>query len=145
MTETFQSYIDMFRKFGTDLGLPKLDVDKLVDMQQKNLDALSQSAQTAAEGAKAVAQKQRSIIEESLREATALAQDFKPLGSPQENIARQTEFAKKVLSVAIDGARETHALAHESSTKVAEIIKGRLKDSVAELSSSVSGEGSAKK
>ena len=45
------SYIDMLRKFGSDLGLPKLNVDELLQAQKKNLEALGQSAMVAAEGA----------------------------------------------------------------------------------------------
>ena len=142
MTEIFQPFIDMFQKFGKELGVPKLDIDKIVEAQHKNLDALAQSVQTATEGAQAMAQKQRTIVEESLREATALARELKPLGSPQENIARQTEFAKKVFSVAIEGARETQELARDSSTKVVEILRERLKESVSAIRS---GADTAKK
>ena len=35
------SYIDMLRKFGSDLGLPKLNVDELLQAQKKNLEALT--------------------------------------------------------------------------------------------------------
>jgi hypothetical protein len=38
MTET-TSYIEMLRKFGSDLGLPKLNVDELLQTQKKNIDA----------------------------------------------------------------------------------------------------------
>ena len=70
MTPDANSYIEMLRKFGSDLGLPKLDVDKLIEAQKKNIDALSQSAQVAAQGAQSVAQKQREVLEAGLREAT---------------------------------------------------------------------------
>ena len=63
------SYIDMLRKFGTDLGLPKLNVDELLQTQKKNLEALGQSAKVAAQGAQSVAQKQREVLEAGLREA----------------------------------------------------------------------------
>src|SRR6266481_3392210 len=57
MTQDTTSYIEMLRKFGSDLGLPKLDVDKLIEAQKKNIDALSESARVAAQGAQSVAQK----------------------------------------------------------------------------------------
>src|SRR5258705_11966543 len=61
MTQDTTSYIEMLRKFGSDLGLPKLDVDKLIEAQKKNIDALSESARAAAQGAQSVAQKQREV------------------------------------------------------------------------------------
>ena len=42
MTDS-NSYLDMFRKFGSDLGLPKLNVDTLIETHRKNLDALGES------------------------------------------------------------------------------------------------------
>jgi hypothetical protein len=74
------SYIEMLRKFGSDLGLPKMNVDQLVETQKKNIEALGESAKVAAQGAQSVAQKQREVIEAGLREATAFAHEYKPLG-----------------------------------------------------------------
>jgi hypothetical protein len=63
----------MLRKFGSDLGLPKVDVDMLIEGHKKNIDALSQSATVTAQGAQSMAQKQREIFEAGLQEATKLA------------------------------------------------------------------------
>src|SRR6266850_807071 len=49
MTQDTTSYIEMLRKFGSDLGLPKLDVDKLIEAKKKNIDALSESARVAGQ------------------------------------------------------------------------------------------------
>jgi hypothetical protein len=46
---TTESFLDQIKAFGARLGLPKVDVDKLVDMQLKNIDALGRSAQVAGE------------------------------------------------------------------------------------------------
>ena len=98
------SYIDMLRKFGSDLGLPKLNVDELLQAQKKNLEALGQSAKVAAQGAQSVAQKQREVLEAGLREASTLAREYKPLGKVHENLALQTEFARKMFDIAVKGA-----------------------------------------
>ena len=37
MTPDANSYTEMLRKFFSDLGLPKLDVDKLIDGRQRSL------------------------------------------------------------------------------------------------------------
>jgi len=71
------SYLDIFRKFSPDLGLPKPDIEKLLETQRKNLDALGQSAKVAAQGVQSVAQKQREVLEAGLREAATLARDCK--------------------------------------------------------------------
>ena len=132
MTET-TSYLEMLRKFGTDLGLPKLNVDELLQTQKKNIDALGQSAKVAAQGAQSVAQKQREVLEAGLREAATLAREFKPLGKVHENIALQTEFARKVLDIAVKGARDSASTARQSTTEAVKIIQDRVKESFEEL------------
>ena len=99
---TTESFMDQIKAFGARLGLPKVDVDKLVDMQLKNIDALGRSAQAAGEGAKALADKQREIIEAAFKETSAMVRDFHPSGDPQA-IARQTE-----------GLREKGVRAHDA-------------------------------
>ena len=137
MANETTSYVDMLRKFGSDLGLPKVDVDKLIESHKKNIDALSQSATVAAQGAQSVAQKQREIFEAGLQEATKLAQGYQPLGKLQDNLALQTEFAKKVFEIAVKGAQESATAARQSTSEAVKIIQDRLKESFDEMRSSV--------
>jgi phasin family protein len=138
MTQDTTSYIEMLRKFGSDLGLPKLDVDKLIEAQKNNIDALGQSARVAAQGAQSVAQKQREVLEAGLREAANLAREYQPLGKIQENLAVQTEFARKVFEIAVKGAQESATTARQSTGEAVKIIQDRLKESFEELRASVS-------
>jgi phasin family protein len=131
------SYIDMLRKFGSDLGLPKLNVDELLQAQKKNLEALGQSAKVAAQGAQSVAQKQREVIEAGLREASTLAREYKPLGKIHENLALQTEFARKVFDIAVKGAQDSASTARQSTTDAVKIIQDRMKENFEEFRASV--------
>jgi len=142
MTDS-NSYLDMFRKFGSDLGLQKLDVEKLLEAQKKNLDALGRNAKVAAQGAQSVAQKQREVLEAGLREATSLAREYKPLGKVQENLALQTEFARNVFDIAVKGAQDSTATARQSTTEAVKIIQDRMKESFEEFRDSVGRNKSA--
>ncbi len=95
MAEDQQSWLEMLRKFGSDLDLPKVDVDKLIEVHRKNL-ALQRSARVASEGARSLADKQREIIETLFREAAAMARDFKPTGDPKEVLAKQRVCEKSI-------------------------------------------------
>ena len=127
MTDT-ASYIEMLRKFGTDLGLPKPNVDQLVEAQKKNIEALGQGAQVIAQGAQSVAQKQRELIEAGLREATAFARENQE--QINANLAQQTEFARKMFEIALTGAQETAATARQSGTDAVKIVQDRVKESL---------------
>ena len=137
------SYIEMLRKFGSDLGLPKVNVDQLVETQKKNIEALGQSTKAAAQGAQSVAQEQREVIEAGLREATAFAHAYKPLGMVQENLALQTEFARKVVEVALKGAQESVTTARQSGADAVKIIQDRMKESLEEIRTSIDRSKSA--
>ena len=62
MTQDVQTLIGVLRKFGSDLGLPKLEVDQLIKTQRSHLDAFAQATQIAAEGAASIAKKQREVL-----------------------------------------------------------------------------------
>ena len=133
MTDQASSYIDMLRKFGNELRLPKVDVDRLIEAHKKNIDALSQSATVAAQGAQAMAQKQREIFEAGLQEATKLARGYQPLGKLEDNLALQTEFAKKVFEIAVKGAQDSATTARQSTGEAVKIVQDRLKESFDEI------------
>ena len=124
-------FIDMMRKFGADLQVPKFDIDQMIETHRKNIEALTSSVSVAAEGAQAMAQKQREIVEAGLREATALAQQFKAHGD--QNIARQTEFAKKVFDIAVQGAQETAQMTRMSTGDAVKILQDRMREGLEEI------------
>jgi phasin family protein len=49
----------------------------------------------------------------------------------------QTEFARKVFEIAVEGARESASTARQSTTDAVKIIQDRVKQSLEEISASV--------
>lgn len=125
------AFLDMMRKFGTDLKVPKFDLDQMVEAQRKNIEALTSSVVAMQEGAQAMAQKQREVVESSLREATNLAQDLKAQG--EHNAARQTEFTKKVFDIAVKGAQDTAQLTRVSTGEAVKILQERMRQGLDEV------------
>ena len=85
-----------------------------------------------------MAEKQREVLQAGLREATALAREYHPMGSAQEILAKQTEFVKKVFDIAVQGAREQAELSRQSTSEAVKIIQERMKASLEEMRGSVS-------
>ena len=133
MAEDIRSWIDRFIQFGGQLGLPNVEVEQLIESQKKNLDVFERSAQAAAEGTKALAEKQREIVLVALQEATELVRDFKPSGDPKEILAKQTDFAKKVFSITIQNTRDVAGLASKTTTDAAAILRERLSEGLSEF------------
>ena len=139
-----ESFLDQIKAFGSRLGLPKVDVDKLVDMQLKNIDALGRSAQVTGEGAKALADKQREIIDAAFKETSAMVSDFHPSGDPQAILAKQKDYAKKAFELTMQNTRDIAELTKKTATDATAIIQDRLRASLTELRDSVSRPGSEK-
>ena len=135
------SILEQMKAFGARLGLPKVDVDKLVDMNLKNIDALGRSAQAAGEGAKALAEKQREIVETAFHETSAMVRDFKPSGNPQEILAKQSEYARKAFEITMQNTKDIAELTKKTSTDATSILRDRLRDSLAELRESITRAG----
>jgi phasin family protein len=132
-------FVDLFRKFGADLQVPQFDLDKMIEAHRKNIEALTSSVAAMAECAQAMAQKQREVFEAGLREASALAQEIKAHGD--QNLARQTEFAKKVFDIAVQGAQDTAQLTRLSTGDAVKILQDRMRESFEEIR----GQGGAKR
>lgn len=135
MAQAPQSFTDMFKNLGEQLKLPQVDVAKIMEHHQKNLDAMTRSWQAMASGAGEVANKQRAIFQEAVKDVTEMAQQYKPGGSPQEIMARQTEFAKKAMEATIANTRDIAELVQKSSTEAFKIVQDRMKESFDEIRS----------
>jgi phasin family protein len=137
-------FLEMINRFGADLSLPKLDLDKLVEFQRKNIDALSRAAVSAGEGAQALAARQREILETAFREATQAVRDFKPDGDAATIAARQSEFARKAFETTLQNARDIAEHAGRAVADPATIVKDRMRESLKELRDGVVRSGGAK-
>ena len=136
MDEQWQSFTSMFTKLAQDLKLPRVDTERLIEAHRKNIDALARSAEAASEGAKSLAVKQREIVEEAIRETSAMVRDFK-LESPQDAATKQAEFARKAFEAAVRNTRDVAELVQRSSTGALKVIQDRMKDSFEEIRGSV--------
>lgn len=131
------NFMDMFKNLGDQLKVPSLDMSKIMEHHQKNLEAMTKSWQAMAGGATEVAKKQREIFDEAVKDVTAMVQQYKPVGNPQEIMAKQAEFAKKAMEAAITNTRDIAELVQKSSTEAFKIVQDRMKESYEEIRTSV--------
>jgi phasin family protein len=137
MADTPQNFTDMFKNLGEQLKIPSFDMKKIMEQQQKNLEAMAKSWQAMAGGANEIAKKQREIFEEAVKDVTAMVQTYKPGGSPQEIMAKQAEFAKKAMEAAIANTRDIAELVQKSSAEAFRIVQDRMKESYEEIRNNV--------
>jgi|SRR5271157_295949 len=128
-----QSFIDIVRQFALDLGLPKVDVDKLVITHQKNFVALTQTAQITSESVKSIAAKQKETIESAFREAVEMARSVKLTGDPKELLAKQTEAVNRALDAAVGNTREVAERIQKANADAFKVVADRITESIAEV------------
>jgi phasin family protein len=137
MADAPQNFTDMFKNLGEQLKIAPFDMTKIMEHQQKNLDAMAKSWQAMAGAANEIAKKQREIFEQAVKDVTAMVQEYKPGGSPQEIMAKQAEFAKKAMEAAIANTRDIAELVQKSSTEAFKIVQDRMKESYEEIRATV--------
>ena len=127
MADKTQSFVDMLKKFGSDLGLPTIDVEKLIETHRKNIETFEQSASAISQGAGSIAEKNREMFGTALREATTMARDFRPLAATADVAAKQAEESRKVLDYIAKNTREIAELANEANKESSRVFQERLK------------------
>ena len=137
MTDATQSYLDILSKFGAELGLPTVDVDRLLEAHKKNIEALANSASVISEGARSAAEKNREIFEAGIRELAATARDYRPLAAEADLAEKRVEFAKKVFDAIAKNARDVNDIANQSTKEASRIFQDRLKTSIDDIKASV--------
>lgn len=127
------SILDMFAKLGRDLKMPTVDVDSVLAHHRKNLEALEKSAKTTVAGASSMMNRQREMLQDALKEVTDMAQSFRAPGSPQEMVARQTDFARKSFEAAVKNASDLAEMVRKSSSESMDILRTRIHESMEEI------------
>ena len=127
------SFLDMFSRFGRDLKVP--NVEAILEHHRKNLEALEKSARAGAAGATSLLSRQREMLQDTLREVSDMAQNYKAPGNPQELMSKQAEFAKKSFEAALKNASEVAELVKKSGTESVEILRERIKEAMEEIRS----------
>lgn len=99
-----ESILDMFSKLGSEMKLPKVDVEAVLAHHRKNLEALEKSAKASASGASSLMSRQRAMLQDTMSEIAGMAESYRVTGDPQELMSRQADFARKgsKLNQAID-------------------------------------------
>lgn len=121
-----------FSKFANIAQLPGVDVQKLVDVQNKNMEALIAANKAAAEGYQSLFQKQMAILEETVNALKAqFAADTAAL-SP-EAVAKRTELAKAAMEKAFANMTLLADAAQKANKDAFELIAARVREGIEEL------------
>jgi phasin family protein len=122
-----------FSKAFGEFKVPGVDVDKMMESQRKNLEALTNANRAALEGFQAVVKRQSEILGQTLDEASTALQELSKSGTPQDTAALQAAFLKDAMEKALANMRELAELVAKSNAQAFEAINKRLTDSLDEI------------
>ena len=134
-----ESILDMFSRLGSEMKLPKVDVEAVLNHNRKNLEALQKSVQASAAGASSLVAKQREMLQQALSEVADLAQSYRAGGDPSELMSKQAEFARKSFETAVKNAGEVAEIVRKSGEESIDILRERMRESMEEIRESFEG------
>ena len=124
-----------FTKFMGDFSVPAFDVEKMIAVQTKNVETLTNANKLAAESVQAIFQRQTAIARESAEEFTAAFQEMMAAGEPKDKMARQANLAREGVERGVANLKEITAAATKTNNQVFEILNKRFAESLDEAQS----------
>jgi phasin family protein len=118
--------------FG-NFRFPSFDVESIVEMQQKNLEALTQANQLALEGMQALTQRQAEIIRQAIADASGLLGDWTQSSTPEDRVAKSADAAKLAFEKGLAHAHELNELTVKAGTDVFSVLTRRVSQGFDEM------------
>lgn len=128
-----QQMIAQWQSAMESIKVPGVDMNKILDAQRKNVEAVTEANRIAIEGVQALMQRQAEIMQQSVDEVTKQLQSFDPASDPSERMAKQTELAQEAFQQALDRMRELAEMASKSQQEAFEAIQARFNESLEEI------------
>jgi phasin family protein len=127
---SFNSFAKLFPVPGFT-KLPGFDVTTVLDIQRRNVEALSTANQTIAQGLQTVVQRQGEIARQSVKQVQDLL-SVKPT-SVEETLVKQIDVAKTSYEKTVADARELGDLVVKVGSEAVDILSRRVVASLDEV------------
>ncbi len=122
-----------FNSFAKLFQVPGFDVNTIVDIQRRNVEALTAANQTIAQGLQTVVQRQGEIARQSVKQFQDLV-SFKPSStSVTETLVKQIDVTKTSYEKNVTNARELGDLVAKVGSEAADILSRRVVASLDEV------------
>ena len=125
-----------FTKLMGDAKLPGLDVEAIMTAQRRNLEALSAANQQAANGVRAVAERQAQILQDAMTQASEAVEELAD-AEVEDMAAVQTALVKSAFEQAVSNMRELSEMVTQAQTEALETINQRVATGLDELKDTV--------
>ena len=122
-----------FNSFAKLFQVPGFDVNTVVDIQRRNVEALTAANQTIAQGLQTVVQRQGEIARQSVKQFQDLV-SFKPSSaSVRETLVKRIDLTKTSYEKNVTNARELGDIVAKVGLEAADILSRRVVASLDEV------------
>jgi phasin family protein len=115
------------------LRLPGLNLPAVIEARRKDIEALAEANRIAFTGAQDLAQKQREILQQAVRELQNLVLERKVEESPGAAPAQLGDLVQRALHDTLGHMRDLAELARKSQSEAFAVVSERMQRNVAEL------------
>ncbi len=130
-----------FQKMFERMALPGIDMQAMMQLQQKNLEALQLANKTMMEGFQVMLRREIEITRTSLEEAMKTMQDLLKETDPATNAQMRFDVAKQTVEKALANLRELSELAQKSNEEAFAILNRRALESFDEVKAAMGKTG----
>ena len=120
-------------KMFADFRFRPFDVEAVWAAQRRNIEAFTQANQLAVEGAHALVKRQIEMTQQTFEDMSTMLHDMTQPSSTEDRIAKNTEFAKKVIDKSLSHGREIAALAAKAGSEATEVLQKRATEGMDEM------------
>jgi phasin family protein len=114
-------------------SIETVDVNAVLDIQRKNLEALNKASQTAFEGAQAVAQKQAEVFKAVFDQATSAADTLGKASTPQDLAAKELDLIKSAFETSLANTKKVTDVVTKANDAAAKVINARITEAFDEV------------
>jgi phasin family protein len=137
-----QRATEEFQKMLGTMKLPApVDVETLLAVQKRNMDALSAANRIALEGAQAVAKRHMEIMQQTMAELSETMRAMATPEGPQAKAARQAEMLKSAYERAVANTKEMTDLIQQANGEAVEQLNKRFAEAVDEIKGLIAKSG----
>jgi phasin family protein len=122
-----------FTKMFERMNMPGMDMQAMMQLQQKNMEALQLANKTMLDGFQTVMKRELEIVQGSVDEAMKTLQDLMKETDPKAHTQMRFDVAKETLEKAMSNLKELSELTQKSNEEAFGILNKRALESFDEV------------
>jgi phasin family protein len=131
-------FMDMdISKLMKEFKIPGINIDTMMQLQKKNIEALTEANRIAIEGMQMVTRRQSDILRQTMEETATMMAEIMGTAPPEEKLIRQTEMAKMAFESALVNMKSLSDMVAKSNDEVTKVISKRVSENIEELKTMV--------